>query len=152
MGHPTTNALPRYEFWASFPEIVAAWLFGSAVTGRRGPEPDLDFAILLEREPASGSARMNLVIQWQGRLVDELRTDRLDVVILNGAPLGLCHQALRYGRLLYCRDHAVRVDFETRTSSFYCDTEWLRELFGASLKRRLLERGAPVSRRTGTDG
>jgi hypothetical protein len=152
MGRPTTDRLPRDEFWSRYPEVVAAWLFGSAVTGRRGPEPDLDVAILLDHEPANGSTRMDLVIQWQGRLVDELRTDRVDVVILNGAPLGLCHQVLRQGRLLYCHDHPARVAFETCSNSLYCDTEWLRNLFGAALKQRLLARGAPPSGRTETDG
>lgn len=125
-------------FWNQDPEPLAVWLFGSSVTGKRGPEPDLDIALLLGGAARQPAQRLDLVMLWRGRLVDALGSERIDVVVLDGAPVLLRHRAIRDGRLLACRDRAARIEFEAASLWEYCDTEWMRQLFDARLKERLL--------------
>lgn len=88
-------------------EIQAVYAFGSVAKGnaRRCREldlsSDLDLGILL-----SFSVPFQKRWDWWERLYGELGSlvnREVDVVILNGAPLGLAHQILRTGKRIYER-------------------------------------------------
>jgi hypothetical protein len=68
-----------------------------------------------------------------------LRSDAVDVVVLNDAPPRLRHRAMRDRRLLVERDRRARVDLETRAMLEYLDTAPLREEFARGLRHRLAE-------------
>ena len=87
------------------PEILAVYAFGSVVKGknRRCREldlsSDLDLGVLLN---FSVPARKRW--DWWERLYRELGSQvkqEADVVILNGAPLGLVHEIFRTGKRIY---------------------------------------------------
>jgi len=122
----TTVVLARHP-------VVAAYLFGSQAAGAATPLSDVDIAVLLDAgTPCPGEVQVMLISDLMGAL----RRNDVDVVILNSASPLLRQRAVARGRLLYCRDDAVRAEFEAATLREYLDTEPLRE----AQDRALLER------------
>lgn len=118
--------------------VVAAMLFGSQATGGAGPLSDVDVAVWAE--PALGrSERFALRLELMALAARALRTDEVDLVVLNDAPPLLRHRALRDSARVVDRDPRVRVRLETRAILDYLDTKPLRELFGIALLDRLAE-------------
>lgn len=87
------------------PEILAVYAFGSVAKGksRRCREldlsSDLDLGVLLKF-----SVPVRERWDWWERLYRELGSlakQEVDIVILNGAPLGLVHEILRTGKRIY---------------------------------------------------
>jgi predicted nucleotidyltransferase len=97
-------------------QIVLGYLFGSQAQGQAGPMSDYDIAVLIagEMDPPS-----------RHRLAHELAclldVERVDLVILNRAPIELRYNVVAEGQLLYQRNLASRVEFEAETLSRYAD-------------------------------
>jgi predicted nucleotidyltransferase len=66
-----------------------------------------------------------------------LRSGDVDLVVLNDAPVLLCHRVLRDGERLLERDRPTRIRFETRTILEYLDTKPLRAELARGVRRRL---------------
>jgi len=106
-----------------FPEISAAWLFGSEARGEARPDSDLDIALLFARR---GTTALD-VYELLGRLAAHLESlvpgRRIDLVLLEQQAPVFQHQMLREGRLVYDRDPRRRVDFESDAMVRYFDFE-----------------------------
>ena len=101
-------------------EIQAAYLFGSAASGRTRPDSDLDVAVLLTR-PIGASRSLDYRLKLMTDLGAALHRSDVDVVILNGAPLLLAHRILSQGTLVFERSASARVRFHVRTAALYAD-------------------------------
>ena len=97
-------------------DIAFAYLFGSHAGGQPTPLSDIDVAVYL-RGILDGNKRMEIL----GVLIDKLKTDRIDLVILNTAPLPLKMRVIRKSRLLVENSPFVRHAFESATVSTYID-------------------------------
>ncbi len=128
-----------HTFFADQPDVVAAYLFGSMVSGRARPGSDVDVAVLLSAE-LDGETRFWRRLGLMGEVEDACGREA-DVVVLNDAPPILQHQVLRYGRLVYERDRAARVAFEVEAGKVYADFEHSREFFRQALFREVKEVG-----------
>ena len=101
-------------------EILEAYLFGSAATGATRPHSDVDIAVYLaERQPA-GSV-FGYAADLAAALMSALETDRVDVVLLNGAPPLLYHRVLRDGQRILSRNLRATATREGYALSRYCD-------------------------------
>ena len=119
------------------PTVRLAWLFGSRARGTARRDSDVDVAVLVDDVCADGSGALKdsyfRVIGVLGRAV---RSDLIDVVILNHAPPLLRHRVVRDGVLLYACSDTERARFVRRTFRVYLDMEpWFRE----QTRRRLKE-------------
>ena len=103
------------NYLASEPQVSLAYLFGSQVSGAIGPLSDYDLGVLVERPSAELRYRLS---HNTGRLMD---TNRVDLVLLNEAPVELAFAIIAQGRLLYQRSLAARVEFEASVLSRYGD-------------------------------
>lgn len=117
-------------------EVRAALLFGSHATGRARPDSDIDVAVLLDSQSiAQRDEHLRRIIV---ALSGELASDRLDVIVLNGAPPTLVFQVLKHGRVALERDprdlHRLRV----RTYSAHADYAHVERFFRAVTKARAL--------------
>jgi hypothetical protein len=122
---------------AALPEVEAAYLFGSQAGGRARPESDIDLAILVTPGAATDPrAELARLFDRLGRVV---RSDRLDVVLLNGAPSLLRHRVVSRGRLLFAREARTRIRFVARTIQDYQDMEVRRERFYRKRVERIQE-------------
>ncbi len=102
---------------AGFPEISLVYLFGSRVTGQVGPMSDTDVAILVE-PPAD---EFEIQARFHHALAELLQTERIDVVVLNRAPIELAYAVIATGELLYMKDNATRVEYEAKVLGLYGD-------------------------------
>ena len=118
-------------------EVELAYLFGSHARGQERAESDIDLAIQVDaasaRDPRTTLARLFAEL---GRVV---RSDRLDIVLLNDAPSLLRHRVLSTGRLLVERTPIARIRFATRTIRDYQDMQVRREFFYRSRLKHLRE-------------
>ena len=120
--------------------VVFAYVFGSTVSGRPTPEPDLDVAVWIED---GLEAR-----EWAYRsllpdLMDAARSDAVDLTVLNGAPPALRFAVQHTGQPIFergTRGRAARLEFEQRARKDYWDFKPRLEQYAEFLRRRL-ERG-----------
>ena len=102
------------------PEVLALYCFGSYADGRVGPLSDVDLAVLLDhgvRRDRYFSKRLAL----HTVIARTLRTDEIDLVILNSAPPLLAHRAVMGGKVLYERAPSKRIAFEVQAIRRYFD-------------------------------
>ena len=129
----TVEAVIR-ETAARFPSVWVAYHFGSGVAGRSGPLSDVDIAVLLD--PA---ARDETCGELEDALCRALRTDRVDLVLLNRAPASLAYRVVRDGRRLICRNARACEAFESDTVMRYLDFKPVRELAFQVSRAQVLE-------------
>jgi predicted nucleotidyltransferase len=108
--------------------VLFAYLFGSSITGIITPMSDIDIAVYLIQNSDKIQCRFNLI----GKLTETLKTDSLDLVILNTAPLTLTARIIRNKEILVDKSSLIRHSFESLI---------LRQYYDFSLKENyLLER------------
>jgi len=108
-------------------DLAFAYLFGSVAKGRSGPLSDVDAAVYFSPQ-GDARSRFHRQIQLISKLSSALDRDDVDVVRLQDAPLDLAREVVENGKLLFCRDDALRVDFVFRVVRDYLDAEPLRKL------------------------
>jgi uncharacterized protein len=93
-------------------DVLFAYLYGSCVHDASLPGGDIDIAAYL------GPSKNDIYVQKEAELtsllISTFRTDKIDLRILNTLPLVLQYQVLREGLIVFSRDEAERVEFETR--------------------------------------
>lgn len=106
---------------SEFPEVAAAYAFGSRVTGSPSPSNDLDLAFVLFDE-ADASRDPLLAERLAARIAARLRTpDEVDAHLAAHLPLIVRGRVVTEGILLYESDAKRRVEFETHTRRLYFD-------------------------------
>src|SRR5262249_13757419 len=103
------------------PGVVSAYLFGSHAAGRAHRESDVDVGVLLDwAAHRSSGARFEVRVRLGSWLVGALRTNQVDVVILNDAPPHLGRHIVTTGRRVLCADvaadHAYVRDVQLRAA------------------------------------
>jgi predicted nucleotidyltransferase len=109
----TTALQPRVE-------VLEAYLFGSAATDTALAHSDVDVAVFLADPRPAGSA-FGYAADLAAVLMAALGTNRVDVVVLNGAPPLLYHRVLRDGQRILSRDLRSTTTREGYALSRYCD-------------------------------
>jgi len=105
------------DILADLKEISLVYLFGSRIEGRLGPMTDYDLGVLIDRGADVGQVHA----RFTHELVRALQTDRVDVVVLNSAPIGLAYAIIAQGKVLYERNVVARVEYEAQVMSRYGD-------------------------------
>ena len=123
--------------------VALAYLHGSQASGHATPLSDVDVAIVTEQElPPRDRLRLELTLETA--LVAVLGRD-VDVRVINRAPLAVRGKVVQTGVLLYARDDAVRVNFETSVRDAYFDflpvLRYHRAAYFSSQRALLTERG-----------
>jgi predicted nucleotidyltransferase len=114
--------------------VKFAYLFGSRARGQAGPLSDTDVAVYLDRRIKLGNYRLTLM----EKLAKILKSDHLDLVVLNQAPPLLRHEIIKYGRLLK-DDASRRIPFEAEAIRDCLDTAYLRQGQRAALVENIRE-------------
>ena len=107
------------EVIASHPEIKLAYLFGSQATGNVGPMSDYDFAFHLEG--LDSKERFTMKINLITALSSALKTDAIDVVILNDLDMPeLAYDIIKNSIVLY-EQEPYKVIIEPKILNQYFD-------------------------------
>lgn len=120
--------------------VQLAYLHGSAARGEATPSSDVDIALVCDEETSPGQ-RLRLMLDVSAELFRQAGIADADVRVINDAPLVFRGRVACEGILLYARDEAQRIEFETRTRDEYFDyLPFHRRLQDAFLKN-VRERG-----------
>lgn len=87
------------EFMRGQEYIKLAYLFGSVAKGKEGKLSDVDIAVFLG-ESLNKKEIINLQLKVISELTSILKTDRVDLIVMNNAPLLLKYDIIRYGKIL----------------------------------------------------
>jgi predicted nucleotidyltransferase len=108
-------------------EIYVAYLFGSFIT--RESFADIDLGVLLRQEPED---LLGYEIELESKL-EKLDRCRLDVRVLNRAPISFAQNVIRYGRVIIDREPNIRSDFEGYILKKYFDFARFRRTYLAEV-------------------
>ncbi len=108
-------------------------LFGSVASGKEYQESDIDLGFLFDR-PIDIYALTNRVIQL-------LKTDRVDVIDLRRASPLLKHSVIRTGKALFEQTPGLFNIFQSLTFRIYVDSKKLRDAQEKAIHNFLGERG-----------
>ena len=118
------------------PEIDALYLFGSYAEGSANALSDIDLGVLLDAG-VSPDRYFDLKRRYLAEFADILKTDRVDVVVLNDAPAHLALEVVSPRNILYERNPAHRVAFEIQTVNKFFDFRPFLEVRRAYVKQQL---------------
>jgi len=128
------------EFLNKQKRVKLAYLFGSVAEGKEGKLSDVDLAVFLD-ESLSKLERFNLQLKLISELTSILKTDRIDLVIMNDAPLTLNYEIIKANHPLLVRDKGQKIDFEHRILSCYLDRRYYDKRWTAEFLKNVAERG-----------
>jgi len=110
------------NFFRSIDSINFAYLFGSIVRGDTNELSDIDIAVMLD-ESLSKKDMFNKELDLISELTCVLKSDKIDLVVLNDAPLLLKYNIIKDGHVLKS-DETKRIAFETGVMSRYLDEQY----------------------------
>jgi len=88
------------NIFKNFPKIKLVYFFGSRAEDNAGPLSDYDFAIYLDEKDKK--KMFEIKIDIQNEIVNMLKTDKVDVVILNLAQSpDLKYDVIKNGQLIF---------------------------------------------------
>jgi predicted nucleotidyltransferase len=123
------------NFFASRKEVQFAVLFGSLAKGTANKLSDIDIAVMIVPD-FKNTFPYGYQATLTADLMQELKRNDVDVVVLNQAPILLQYQVLRYGKFIYVRDEPARIQFQIDTINRYEDFKQLYRVHEEAFQRR----------------
>ncbi|MEX1367207.1 MAG: nucleotidyltransferase domain-containing protein [Nannocystaceae bacterium] len=104
-----------------FPEVAAAWVFGSEARGQARPDSDLDIGLVFRQRGATALDHDRALRTMAAQLEAVVPGRAIDLVVLESQGPIFCHRVLSEGRRVYDADPQRRIDFESETYVRYFD-------------------------------
>ena len=102
-----------------YPQVKLVYFFGSKALGKDGPLSDYDFAVYLDER--NKKKRFDLRLNLMGKLSHQLKTDAVDVVVLNDTESPeLKYNIIKEGKLIY-EEEPYKIFLEPRIFNEYFD-------------------------------
>ncbi len=116
--------------------LSACFIFGSYAIGHVSPLSDVDIAILIDegQAPIDLSRAYNY---YYHLICQELKTNEVDLIILNEAPSSFTYNILKEGKLILLKDEDSLRIFIEKTVRNYLDTASIRQELYFHLRQRL---------------
>jgi predicted nucleotidyltransferase len=127
------------EFFSKVEGVTLAYLFGSTIRREANRLSDIDIAVLFDDTLLQKEA-FDLQLELIGELTGLLKTNNVDLVIINDSPLLLTYNIIREGIILKS-DEPLRVKFETKIMSRYLDERYHIQRHAKESLRRIAESG-----------
>ena len=105
--------------------IVFVYLFGSYATGDEWAKSDIDIAVYVNEEKVKNF--FELKVDLLTLLTDALKTDEVDLVVLNKATPVLKYEVLTKGVLIFMKDKKTHIEFYLRGFKEFFDFRYLLE-------------------------
>ncbi|MDO6354997.1 nucleotidyltransferase domain-containing protein [Caloramator sp. CAR-1] len=107
-------------------KIIVAYLFGSVNDGNINALSDIDIAILFKEMPKEDI--INLEFEVSEDISKHLKTEEIDLVNLNFAPLSVRYGVIKNKKILYYSDKQKVVDFEFEVIKSFLDFKPIRDM------------------------
>ncbi len=127
------------EYFRTKDNVILAYLFGSTVRGDAGRLSDVDIGVLLD-ENLSKKDSFDLELKLISEIATLIKKNKIDLVVLNEAPLLLAHNIMKNGIILKS-DEKERVKFETKILSMYMDEKYYIKRHTKETLKRIAEAG-----------
>jgi len=112
------NLLPKAKaYLRENPKVIFAYLFGGLTKGESLPMSDVDIAVFLSEDVNYQKEKLEIL----GKLTEILKTDEIDLVILNKSSLPLTARIIKNKKILADKDVFLRHKFESLTLRKYFD-------------------------------
>jgi len=128
------------EYLSKQERVKLAYLFGSVAEGKEGKLSDIDLAVFLD-ESLSKKERFNLQLKLMSEMSSILKTDKVDLIVMNDAPLSLNYEIIKANHPLLVRDKGEKIDFEHGILSRYLDRRYYEKRWAAEFLKKVAERG-----------
>lgn len=112
-------------------DVVALYTFGSLATGDLKPLSDLDFGILVSGK-FDKQKRFDKHLELIEIFNEVLKTDEVDLVMMNDAPMRFSHNIFKSGELIHCGNSRELADYIEKTVKLYLDFRFFRDAFDDS--------------------
>ncbi len=120
-------------------EIRLVYIFGSIAKGCANKLSDVDIAVFISEDSTK-----NYPYGYRAQIITDLmkilKTNNIDLVVLNRASPFLRFQVLRYGKLIFCRSKLERIRFQVKTFNEYNDTKRLVDFYFKENRKKLRQR------------
>lgn len=113
------------KYFSTRSEIKVGYIFGSRAKGEGNKLSDIDIGILIDEASIQGIYPYGYKAKILTDLSKSLKTNNIDLVILNNAPCLLRHRVVRYGKVVYSCAEQERINFQVRTINEYNDIKRL---------------------------
>ena len=113
------------------------YLFGSQATGRDSEKSDVDIAVYLNRDLEYNIKDLLLDLIYD--LSKILHTDKIDLVILNQAPLALQYNVISEGKVIYQSNPETRYEYEMNVVTLYLDFKKYEDDYYNYMHKQILE-------------
>jgi predicted nucleotidyltransferase len=123
------------NFFRTIDNVHIAYLFGSTVKGNVNELSDIDIAVMLD-ENLSKKDMLNMELDLISELTRVLKSDNIDLVVLNDSPLLLKYNIIKNGHFL-TSDESKRIAFETNIMSRYLDEQYYIKRHTEMLLKRI---------------
>jgi uncharacterized protein len=120
------------DHFRSRADVAAVYLFGSTARHTARVDSDIDLAVLFHTSPPRTLSGPRFVIEGE---LERALGARVDLVVLNDAPVDLRTRVLRDGHLLVEGDPSARIAFEVRTRNEAFDLEPVLARYRAARER-----------------
>lgn len=123
------------KFFEEHKEVQFAVLFGSLAKGTANKLSDVDIAVMVAPQFEDDSP-YGYQATLTADLMQLLKRNDVDVVILNEAPIALRYQVLRYGKFIHVWDKQARIQFQIDTINRYEDFKRIYQVHEKALHHR----------------
>lgn len=106
-----------YKYLRADEDILFAYLFGSLARKKAGPLSDVDIGVYC----GEGLSLPEKKLEILGNLAGILKTDEIDLVVLNRAPLALRMKILENKKVIVDKAPLIRHRYESLTMRQYFD-------------------------------
>ncbi|WP_440948017.1 type VII toxin-antitoxin system MntA family adenylyltransferase antitoxin [Methanosarcina sp. T3] len=127
------------EFFKSREYVELAYLFGSTAEGTEGPLSDIDIAVYLSGKLTKGE-RIEKRLELMGELSSLLRTDNVDLLVMNDAAPVINFEVIRPNVPLFVRNEDLKLDVEQQVMSRYLDRKYHEDFLNRELLKRIREK------------
>lgn len=128
------------EFFKHLEYVELAYLFGSTARDDNGMLSDIDIAVHLKNSLSKHELNQKRLELISG-LTTLLKSDRVDLVIMNHAPPVLNFEVIKVNMPVYVRDRDFKLDVEQQIMSRYLDRKHHEDFLNRSFLNRLAKKG-----------
>ncbi|MHA1803981.1 MAG: type VII toxin-antitoxin system MntA family adenylyltransferase antitoxin [Promethearchaeota archaeon] len=118
-------------------KLILIYLFGSKAIQKTSKLSDIDIAILLNDKIHYDLKELILDLIFE--FVQIFRIDRIDLLILNSAPLAIQYNVITEGKLLYQSNIEERCNYEIKIRKKYFDFKKYEEEYFKAMHDQILE-------------
>lgn len=113
------------------PNLIAAYLFGSACKGTMKKSSDIDIALLFSDFTTEKVDRLQLMLD-----LSRIAGRDVDIIIINNSSPLMYHEILRTGKIIYERDSLYRIQSQVRNQKLYSDYQRIHSIYMKGMMAR----------------